>query len=503
VSKTVKPFDYDDDYRDEPSIDLGEIMAQVQAKKKQQSDEPASVRAIFGDRLAPSLGSFGLAVPLLSAVKGGRYKTRVDQALMVAGAAQFGWESYKRVKHWVHERNERRQPAEKQSVTLYVPLGDEIATRLIDHVEEQFEQVAGRRTTTEFELTGEYTEHETGLAKYKVETEIDDAKRHSTFKLGPHEYTLSVHTGKPGELDRASGGGDNHDVLRSAYSMKLDQYLYIQCRGVEAVERLKQLVLELFPPVVLGKHRSRSTLFTFDAVKKDWQARYGSVYRSLESVVLADNAAERIVADIERFLKLEQDYVDYGLTWRRGILLYGPPGTGKTSFVTALASHMEMSIYYVSLRDIGSNDNLTRAIREVNDRSIIVFEDVDVVVPGRDGTTGVTLDALLNIVDGMFTPHGAIFVMTTNHIEKLDPALTRPGRIDLSVELGNLTDAQATTMVSRFLGREVELPPVAPGIMPAAVSGVFKNFLDNRDAALPEIIAMITNQPETVKAFDE
>ena len=62
----------------------------------------------------------------------------------------------------------------------------------------------------------------------------------------------------------------------------------------------------------------------------------------------------------------------------------------------------------------------------------------------------VTLSGLLNVLDGFHAPNGVLFVMTTNHVEKLDPALLRPGRIDYKLFLGKASDQQKGELYRRF-----------------------------------------------------
>ena len=81
---------------------------------------------------------------------------------------------------------------------------------------------------------------------------------------------------------------------------------------------------------------------------------------------------------------------------------------------------------------------------------------------GADGSTttatkesasaqnGVTLSGLLNVLDGFYAPTGVLFVMTTNHLEKLDEALLRPGRIDYKLCLGKASDHQKVELYRRF-----------------------------------------------------
>jgi chaperone BCS1 len=96
---------------------------------------------------------------------------------------------------------------------------------------------------------------------------------------------------------------------------------------------------------------------------------------------------------------------------------------------------------------------------------VVLFEDIDCMKSGnarqpdsdasartKEGAprNGVTLSGLLNVLDGLHAPSGVLFVMTTNHIEALDPALLRPGRIDYRQFMGNAEDEQKIELYLRF-----------------------------------------------------
>jgi chaperone BCS1 len=66
---------------------------------------------------------------------------------------------------------------------------------------------------------------------------------------------------------------------------------------------------------------------------------------------------------------------------------------------------------------------------------------------------GVTLSGLLNVLDGFNAPESVLFIMTTNKIETLDPALLRPGRIDYRLYLGTATEDQKIELFLRFFPR--------------------------------------------------
>ena len=87
------------------------------------------------------------------------------------------------------------------------------------------------------------------------------------------------------------------------------------------------------------------------------------------------------------------------------------------------------------------DDDLNRALNDAPSHSIILLEDIDGIFKGREsvinqGSRGrVTFSGLLNALDGVRSQEGRILFMTTNHREKLDPALLRPGRADYHVHL--------------------------------------------------------------------
>ena len=86
-----------------------------------------------------------------------------------------------------------------------------------------------------------------------------------------------------------------------------------------------------------------------------------------------------------------------------------------------------------------------------------LIEDIDAVFTARengDRATGVSFSGLLNAIDGVAAQEGRALFMTTNHVEQLDPALTRAGRADVHVELGLVGPAAARTLFLRFFPSE-------------------------------------------------
>ncbi|GAA94998.1 uncharacterized protein L969DRAFT_106191 [Mixia osmundae IAM 14324] len=180
--------------------------------------------------------------------------------------------------------------------------------------------------------------------------------------------------------------------------------------------------------------------------------------RLLDSVVLDQGTKERIVDDVTDFMARGTWYAERGIPYRRGYLLHGPPGSGKSSFITALAGSLDYNICVLNLSERGlTDDKLNHLLANAPERSILLLEDIDAAFAGRDQTAeggfrgNVTFSGLLNALDGVASSSAQrIMFMTTNHVELLDPALIRPGRVDLLELLDDATSYQAGELYSRF-----------------------------------------------------
>ena len=183
--------------------------------------------------------------------------------------------------------------------------------------------------------------------------------------------------------------------------------------------------------------------------------------RPFNSVVLQEGLSEKILQDVREFLDARTWYLDRGIPYRRGYLLHGPPGTGKTSFVQALAGELDFNIAMLSLSQRGLTDDLlNHLLLNVPARTVVLLEDADAAFSNRrqrddDGYSGanVTYSGLLNALDGVASAEERIIFMTTNHIGRLDDALIRPGRVDMTVHLGNATQWQMEQLWDRFYAR--------------------------------------------------
>ncbi|KAG2236178.1 hypothetical protein INT48_003797 [Thamnidium elegans] len=224
-------------------------------------------------------------------------------------------------------------------------------------------------------------------------------------------------------------------------------------------EVFKQLLHEA-QEMALKKQEGKTVLYT--SYGPEWRP-FGMPRkrRLLDSVILDKGITDRIVNDVKAFIGNGKWYNERGIPYRRGYLLYGPPGSGKSSFIQALAGELEYNICILNLSERGlTDDRLNHLLSNVPERSIMLLEDIDAAFTKRSQSDNqgyqsmITFSGLLNSLDGVASAEERIIFLTTNHVEKLDPALIRPGRVDLKEYLGNATDYQIKKMFLRFYDDE-------------------------------------------------
>jgi SpoVK/Ycf46/Vps4 family AAA+-type ATPase len=223
--------------------------------------------------------------------------------------------------------------------------------------------------------------------------------------------------------------------------------------------------------------------------------------RSLDSVFL--DRKNSIVRDLENFMSSQSTYIQRGIKYKRNYLLYGPPGTGKTSFITAIGSMYNLDIFMVNFGGNVSDSSFIKLISRLPERSLLVLEDIDCLFESRESKTNISFSTILNILDGFACKNRLITFMTTNHKDKLDPALTRPGRIDYIMELkyGNkrileemynsyFSDSNFDTLYATIKGRKIS-------------TAAFHKFLfDFRDSSnIMEHIDVLSNLVEQYKSY--
>jgi len=187
-----------------------------------------------------------------------------------------------------------------------------------------------------------------------------------------------------------------------------------------------------------------------------------------DSVVLAGDQLSDLQRDLDSFFAAQDDYDRLGISYQRGYLLYGPPGNGKTSTVVAMASHFARDVYIVTLSTM-SDVELANVLGALPEHAFLLIEDVDCIFAERDRSDAhnkLTFSGFLNALDGVCATSGRVLFMTTNHIDRLDPALIRPGRADRKFEFNHADPDMAERLFLRFFPGE------------CALAGVFRSYVE-------------------------
>ena len=200
---------------------------------------------------------------------------------------------------------------------------------------------------------------------------------------------------------------------------------------------------------------------SFKYPRVDWEEEkeeYDPFSRLFYSDEIMRHAHEAI-----QWLDMRQWYYDRMIPWRRGWLLYGVGGTGKSSMAKAIADKMGVALYWYHLATLSDQEFIERW-NDMETPCVVLFEDFDTVFDGRVNVSehkSLSFDAVLNCLSGVMSNHGVFTIITTNHIEKIDPAMgvmtdtgrisSRPGRIDTVIEFGVAEEESRRRLASVIL----------------------------------------------------
>ncbi|CAL4904349.1 unnamed protein product [Urochloa decumbens] len=262
-----------------------------------------------------------------------------------------------------------------------------------------------------------------------------------------------------------------------------------RCYKLVFHQRHRKLVLDSYLPGVVrlwreltAKNRQRQ-LFTNHS--RDGKSHYWinvpyNPPATFDMLAMDHSKKVEIMEDLAAFREAKEYHSKVGKAWKRGYLLHGPPGTGKSTMIGAMANFLGYDVYDLDLTSIKDNAELRKLFLDTTDKSIIVIEDIDAievelttkrkgkeaaqensdkrtVVEVRDKTNDngkVTLSGLLSFVDGLWSACGSerIFVFTTNHLDRLDPALIRRGRMDRHIEMSYCRFEAFKMLAKSYLG---------------------------------------------------
>uniref|UniRef100_A0A1A9WEW6 Mitochondrial chaperone BCS1 n=1 Tax=Glossina brevipalpis TaxID=37001 RepID=A0A1A9WEW6_9MUSC len=379
-------------------------------------------------------------------------------------------------------------------ITLEVPCRDKSYQWLL-----QWITLRGARKTQHLSVETSFVQKETGKIETKYEF-IPSVGRHLMRYKGiwiqvertREQHTLDLHMGVPWE-----------SVTLTAFGR--DKQLYF-----DMLEEARQLALDA----------TEGKTIVYTSMGPEWRPfGHPRRRRPIGSVVLDKGVAERIISDCKEFIKNSQWYAERGIPYRRGYLLYGPPGCGKSSFITALAGELQYGISLLNLSERGlTDDRLNHLLNVAPEQTIILLEDVDAAFVSREetglkqsafeGLNRVTFSGLLNCLDGVASTEARIVFMTTNYLDRLDPALIRPGRVDIKEYIGYCSNHQLTEMFKRFYNQQnpstyileqftEKISSLGCTVSPAQIQGYFMKH----KSSSPEIVVRNVDQIREDRAY--
>jgi hypothetical protein len=154
---------------------------------------------------------------------------------------------------------------------------------------------------------------------------------------------------------------------------------------------------------------------------------------------------KKIKSDVEHWLKSQAWYAERGIHWRRGCLLHGEPGSGKSKLITEICLSLDIPLRIFDISTM-KNEEFINFFSSSPMGSVVLIEDIDSVFDGRENIIQktrindelMTFDCLINTLSGAKQTNGVYVFITTNNIDKLDPALIRSGRVDSKFEIPKL-----------------------------------------------------------------
>ena len=241
-------------------------------------------------------------------------------------------------------------------------------------------------------------------------------------------------------------------VGTAAYAVKY-RTLELTTKHQESEDFFSEFLESAYQFCKLKKEKSEVVTYIFKTGY--WQQLSKLPKREVETLHLPNDLLKENINDLEKFLNGRDEYIKYGIPYKRNYLFEGIPGTGKTSFIFVLASYFDMNIAIINFGLSIDDATFMKSISKLPEDCFLVLEDIDALFverkPGDSHKSMVSFSGILNTLDGLARRDRQVTFLTTNYISKLDAALVRPGRIDKVITFSYATTGQIEKFYKKFL----------------------------------------------------
>lgn len=241
--------------------------------------------------------------------------------------------------------------------------------------------------------------------------------------------------------------GEKQSKIIKIYSNKLNDIEKLINKSVD--EHIKYLI---------NQTKNVYCHYTYNIKDEIWNYKKIKTIKTKSNVFLDNDMINNIYKNIDIFMESNDIYKKHGIPYKKGFMFYGIPGTGKTSLIYAISRDYNRNIYSLKLNEFYSHSLFVKAINRIPSGNMIIIEDIDnmnisnkrelksnnievYIDKNKDDdeeensstsykSSSLSLDSLLEVLDGYNYLHDTIIIFTTNHINVIDTALLRPGRID-------------------------------------------------------------------------
>ncbi len=252
-------------------------------------------------------------------------------------------------------------------------------------------------------------------------------------------------------------------------------------------------------------HEEDVLVFDDDQWKKNTRLWKSVQQIGWDDVILDPTLKKALLQDVEGFFEQEHDYKQFGVAWKRGIILHGLPGNGKTMTVKALMHGLSSrpkpipTLYVKSAEgDYGEIYAIRKIFKKARNMSpcLLVFEDLDSIITEKSRSF------FLNEVDGLESNDGIMMIGSTNYLEKLDAGITkRPSRFDRKYHFDLPGVAERTRYCEYWRSKMAENQAVDfPARMCSAIAEITDgfSFAYLQEAFISSLLVLVNSQREGV-----